>query len=407
MKNTINLWPEEIVEADGLITVSVAIEGLERDRTRLWYRFPAQYRHLTTSSCDPFVVAMILIAMSNSQNLRVRGELSPSLLQNLAEFQAAWASWRPEVYREIEISAEVERERERAKPQEGKTQQERAIAAFSGGVDSCFTLFRHRTGRSARSRRNIEAALMVLGFDIDLENEEMFERAAAKSRQMVGSLGVEFIPMTSNYRQLKPDWEDTHGCAIASCMMLLQGGYTAGLIGSFLPYQALQLPWGTNPISDRLLSSNSFEIVHDGAAFTRLEKIRQIAAWPEALQDLRVCWQGERQDRNCGRCEKCIRTILAFRSLGLGLPPCFERDATDAQLRELKKVKPAQLAELELILATAKAKNISDSWTSALETGIKRNRRSWVMAGYKETLKKQLPSPVLRGIRLGRSLFSK
>ncbi|NET10990.1 MAG: SH3 domain-containing protein, partial [Symploca sp. SIO2B6] len=49
----------------------------------------------------------------------------------------------------------------------------------------------------------------------------------------------------------------------------------------FLPYQSLKLPWGTNPITDGLLSSKTFQSIHDGAAFTRLEKIQASTVPPD------------------------------------------------------------------------------------------------------------------------------
>ncbi len=112
----------------------------------------------------------------------------------------------------------------------------------------------------------------------------------------------------------------------------LQGGYSEGLIPSSLPYHALVLPWGSNPLTDPLLSIRTFAIVHDGAAFTRAEKVKQIAHWRQALQNLRVCWEGDRKDGNCGHCEKCIQTILNFRAVGLGLPPCFDQDVADEEI---------------------------------------------------------------------------
>ena len=43
-------------------------------------------------------------------DLHVHAGVSPSLLRNLEEFQAAWACWRPGHYARIGISADAERE---------------------------------------------------------------------------------------------------------------------------------------------------------------------------------------------------------------------------------------------------------------------------------------------------------
>lgn len=396
-----HLWPEETIEENDSTTVSITIENHDRSRTRLWYRVPSQYTSLLSSSCDPFVVATLMLAMSQSADVIVHGEASPSLLQNLEEFQAAWVCWCPQKYRKIEITAEVEREQLITVPEE------KAIAAFSGGVDSCFTVFRHKTGRAGRLSRNLQAGLMVHGFDIPLAQEQMFERAAEKSKAMLASLGIELIPMTTNFRELGQDWEDVFGAAVASTLMLLRGGYTVGLLPSSYTYQSLFLPWGSNPLTDPLLSSSVFQIIHDGIAFKRIEKIRELTHFPAALQELRVCWEGEQLDRNCGRCEKCIRTILGFRVMGIGLPSCFEQDVTERQILDIHTSKKSQLTYFEEILEVAKANGISDSWVSTLEECIQRNQRSVTLKQNSPTLRERLPSTLRGRLRQMRSLLSR
>jgi len=399
MKRQIHLWREEALQADGEVTVSVTIEHPEQSRKRLWYRLHLDYSSFITPSFDPFVVATLLMAMSQSTDLVVHGEVSPSLLQNLAEFQAAWTCWCPGKYQSIAILAEVEREQ----PQSNIS---KAISAFSGGVDSCFTAFRHRKADSGRVQRPLKAGLMVHWIGRPLKQQQVFNLTTQKSKAMLNSLGMELIPMATNFREVMPhNWDDFHGSAIASCLMLLQLGYTTGLIASSDPYNALNLPYGSNPITDPLLSSNAFQIVHDGAAFSRIQKIREIACWREALDSLMVCWEGSQADRNCGRCEKCIRTILGFRVMGIALPACFEQDVTNEQILSINAVKKSQLIELYPILEAAKAANISESWVTALEKAIQRNQRRAVLKTYQHTVQAHLPNFIKTGIRPVRSLF--
>jgi protein-arginine kinase activator protein McsA len=166
-----------------------------------------------------------------------------------------------------------------------------------------------------------------------------------------------------------------------------------------------------------MLSSNAFQIVHDGAAFPRLDKMREITKWPEAMQNLRVCWQGNQKDRNCGRCEKCVRTILNFRILGVGLPECFEQDVTDDQIRNIR-VTSGPLTEMERVLEAAKSAGISASWVQALESCIRRNQLQETLEKSKTTLettlkksmtalKQSVPVPLKKQVRQLRSLLPK
>ena len=128
------------------------------------------------------------------------------------------------------------------------------------------------------------------------------------------------------------------------------------------------------PLTDPLLSSESFRIVHDGAGFTRMEKIETIAEWPEAFAGLRVCWAGRQRDRNCGRCSKCVRTILAIRAVGLPLPPSFEQDATDRQIRGLGRLDRVEQRTQRALLDTVAERGASGSWVRASRSLYYRSR---------------------------------
>jgi len=65
-------------------------------------------------------------------------------------------------------------------------------------------------------------------------------------------------------------------------------------------------------------------IVHDGAGYSRTEKVVEIATHKTATRVLKVCWQGQETFKNCGNCEKCIRTQLNFLAAGVSHAPCFD-----------------------------------------------------------------------------------
>lgn len=370
MSNKMHIWVEEPLSRDGMTTVGMTVEGFHHKRLRIWYQLPHEHSVSLTKSSDPFLLATIFSAMRMRTDLHVHGEVSPSLLRNLEEFQSAWVCWRPKQYAMVDITADEEREQ----PAQANTN--KAVTLFSGGVDSSFTTFRHKAGRCGRRNLDLQAGLMVHGFDISLAERDDFARAAQKAKRMLDSIGVQFISMATNIRELGDPWWDFHGAAPSSCLALLQGGFSVGVIPSTEPYNALVLPWGSNPVTDWMMSSKSFAIVHDGASFARTEKVREIACWPEALQHLRVCMVGKpgEHDANCGVCEKCIRTILNFRVLGIGLPGCFENDATDDQIAALRGLDQLKLAELDRILKVARAEGITSPWVKALETCVRRNR---------------------------------
>jgi hypothetical protein len=365
MTPAVRVHREEVVERDGVLTAAATVETPIAPRRRYWFRLRLPEGWRLSDSSDPFLPVSLYDAMRLRLPLRVEGDASPSLLANLEEFQRFWARWHPRRFGQVEIVAE--RERESAPGSPG------AVAAFSGGVDSCFTAFRHAAGLAGRQTQELRAGVFAHGFDIPLEEQEGFDAAAERAEAMLATLGVPLVRVATNVRHVEHAWDDAVGAAVASLLLLLQPNARVGLVPSSLPPH-LQALWGSHPTSDPLLSTAAFRIVHDGQTYARPEKLRAIAAWPAALEGLRVCYHSSHRDRNCGRCGKCVRTILAFRALGLPLPPCFERDATNADVRRQTRLVGATRPILRMVLDTAEQAGIDERWVRAARRVWRRNR---------------------------------
>ncbi len=382
----IHLWQEELRLDQDMVTSAVTIEFPDGKKQRLWYSLPMKYQAAIPSHCNAFVVATLFLAMNYPAELVVHGEVDRTLLQNLMEFQTAWVAWCPR-YQIIEITADREID---SLDTTLSINNHQAIMTFSGGVDSCFTLGRHTKFTVGRQVQNLTAGVMVHGFDIALDQPEVFARAFARSKVILDSVGVELIPLVTNFRELKQDWENAHGAAIVSCLMCLEKLYPLGLVASGPSYKSLVFPQGSNPLTDRYLSSSSFQVIHDGAGYSRLEKIKEISNWQEVRDHLRVCWEGAELDKNCCHCEKCIRNILSFRALGAGLPRCFPEDVADQQIKTLE-VPQAQLeVDFLPILETAKAQGMNQPWVKSLESCIRRHERGYAIKAAKMLWRQQI-----------------
>ncbi len=396
----IHIWQKPIKYSQDTLTTSVTIELPDGQRLPLWYQLPSKYQDKIPSHCNSFVLAALFLAMDYPAELVVHGEVDRTLLQNLIEFQIAWCAWQPR-YQLIDIT--VDREINPVinpviNPDTKLSLQTQispaAVMAFSGGVDSCFTLGRHTKFNIGRQHQNLQAGVMVHGFDIPLDQPAVFAKALVRSQIILDSAGVELIPIATNFRELNQDWEDVHGAAIVSCLMLLENIYPLGLIASGPSYKSLIFPQGSNPLTDRYLSSSSFSVIHDGAGSTRLEKIQAISDWQEVREHLRVCWQGAELDKNCCKCEKCIRSILSFRAVGAGLPSCFPMDVATEQINILQ-VPQAQLeVDFVPVLNMAKARGIEQPWVKSLESCIRRHERGYAIKAINRFLRQQIPPQI-------------
>jgi hypothetical protein len=323
----------------------------------LWYQLDEQHEPMLTDRADPFVLGALLHAMRAGADLHVRGAAaSPSLLRNLVEFQDIWHAWYDLPV--VDIVAEHEREDRRPAP---------AVMAFSGGVDSAFTAYRHATNPPRRAR-DLHTAVMIHGMDVPLVDSGGFERALARSQNMLSSIGFDVIPVATNSWEIIRE-QPSHfaGVGLSSVLHIVGAGFGAGLIASTCTYKRLVQPVTSTPVSDRLLGGASFEIVHDGAASSRLDKIRVLAAWPEACNDLRFCLEDPSHDRNCGRCRKCLLTYMAFHVLGVE-PACFDRPpGPDAVLHFARwfSSHPVFVEDMAAIIDEATARDIEAPWVRA------------------------------------------
>lgn len=366
-----HIWIEDERTVEAELERAAVLEHAGR-RQRLSYRFPAADRPLLASGQDPFVVGLVFAAMRAGADVRVHGAVSRSLLANLDEFQIVWSAWRPDRYARLQWQAD--QEIEDAPEDLLRASRGPALCAFSGGVDASFTAYRHRKGLAGRRTLALEAGLMVHGFDIPLEDRAAFDAARENSAALLASIGMGLHWVRTDFRALGDEWTDAFAAAAASCLLWYAGHYGVGLIGSSEPYAQLFFPWGSNPVTDGMLGSGRFRVVHDGAGYSRTEKVRALAQWPEALARLRVCWAGEDKSRNCGVCEKCVRTALNFRAVGVQRLPCMPGEVSEARILRIRGLSPVLLNEFDQIAGAAEAAGIDAPWVHALRRTLRRNR---------------------------------
>lgn len=348
----------------------------------LWIQVPELYRPSLATNADPFVLATLQRTMAEAElhgvrQLRVRGTVSPSLLVNLEQLQFVWERWSANAtppgvrYRRVDIEADDVAET--GPPSEPSA----AVAAFSGGVDSSFTIYRHVTHRAGRGTRDVRAAALIHGMDIPLHEAGSFRGATDKARRMLDGLGLELIEISTNLRMQTSAWEDEFGMYVGAVLTLLSGRFGSGLIASTYSYERLVTPHGSTPLTDPLMSSATFQIVHDGAEYDRLEKAQLLGEWDAARQHLRFCWEGRDKSRNCGTCLKCITTLLFFRLAGVELN-CFDRPVLDEDVH--KVIRSMDLTGIrrefpKLLLERAEERSLEDDWVTWLRQRFDQERK--------------------------------
>lgn len=300
----------------------------------LWYETVLGTPPAVPDRLDAAMIAMVPRAMHGGQDLHLEGPVSWSLLANVEEYIDFWTVWLPNLFQPITITADavIDDRGDGAGSVAGSS-----VLAWSGGVDSTYALVSNTPERRGHRAAPIAAAVQVHGFDIPIHDRDEFDGAVAAGAPLLKAYGIEHVTIRTNWHaEMCPDWEMTFFAGLAAVLHHFTDRAASALVAPDNPYDQVRLPWGSNAISNPLLASNRFTFTAPGSALRRYQKCEVIGAIPEVRKHLRVCWRAPSLGRNCGRCEKCIRTKANFLTVGHGslesLGPLTTSDFTDLQV---------------------------------------------------------------------------
>jgi hypothetical protein len=273
-------------------------------------------------SPDAFLAAMMPLAQwRGEKRVLIDGQVCTKLRDGLEMAADVFASWYP---RCGEIEIEATGGFAPTMPREAR----RTASFLSGGVDALALLRSNRVEYPADHPRYISDCLLVFGFNsFDFDESgfrqdriESFNAHSMRMEKFARMSNATLVTATSNARAFYPDFA-TWGSV----------GFAAGIISVALcfgtRFDEVQLasvglgnacpPGGTHPLLDEQFSTEAVSVRHAQPGVTRMEKVRIVAGWPEGLGVLRSCFYHRIPEGiNCGKCEKCVRTMLALLAIG-------------------------------------------------------------------------------------------
>lgn len=287
-------------------------------QNELWFEFPLSVQNDLTDRLDPFVQALIFPMMEQGGVFEFKGNVSKSVIDNMTMFSRIWNIWLPEKYHLIQIIAkEID--------DDYRPHNKKMITAFSGGLDASYTLYKYKKNLDSRFFYDVDKAIMIHGADIPLEDKNQFDISFKNAEKMTRDLCVELIPVSTNYREGCSWWGYTFGSVISATLSFFSKTYFYGA-ASDDSVHVFEYPWGMNPITDRYLSNDTFRFIADGYEHSRTERANFVKDWQKCLENLRVCWRNQDKSKNCGVCEKCVRTKLNFKAVGVSHLPSMPQD---------------------------------------------------------------------------------
>ncbi len=295
-------------------------EDNDRPPFEMRFEWNGDPRETSHREIHPFLLASILPAWRRGERrITLEGEICPRLRDGLDTAQQILSNWYGPERKPVALE-----------PALGFRSYDRRLESaglfLTGGVDSLHMLQANRSAFPPEHPAFFREAIYVsrLSFVEEIPSArslDLARRQAVAVESICARNNLRFRRLESNFRLLDHEnWmvaPQDQGALLAACGHVLSSelgtvSLAASLDITFLPH------WGTHPLLDTNYSSSGLEFRHEGIGRGRFDKLGEIADWDTAHRDLLVCFEGPMPagQLNCGRCEKCVRTMTGLLVLG-------------------------------------------------------------------------------------------
>ena len=311
----------DLVREDGLVTASarVVFEDNDLPEKTVFIKTDAEFAPGFDVNPDAFLVGCLLPALHlGEKRLFIEGEVCPFLREGIGVAMNILSHWTEGRYQPIPVEADTRQTDVLPRPP-------RAGMVMSGGMDSLAALRLNRLNYPPAHPAYVKDSFFLHGFDIGGVVERgmkyhVFDRAVEAISKITRDAGTRLIPVYTNIRHLCDErelWLDSFfGAVLAAMAHSFSARINLMFIGSSYDIPNLH-PCGSHPLLDPEYSSYGMRIRHRDYELSRLEKIKVVSGWDAAFQNFRVCLANVPDRLNCGKCEKCVRTMTELTALGL------------------------------------------------------------------------------------------
>jgi hypothetical protein len=299
-----------VEEAEGRVRTIARIAFDDGRTTDLWFAVhPDHARHLRAGDADPFLLALLMVAMANGEDIRIEGTISKRLKFHADHHLPSLLRLVTHPMRPAVVTAEaVVPDAEQRGPGVG--------TGFSAGVDSFTTLLDHGIECTDPEYRLTHLFLNSVG---TVDERDMPERLA-QVREVADQFGYAVVEVRSNLAVIhNMPFIKSHTLRNLACAAALPGLLRRYYYSSTHTYDAFRGRASDvaylEPALVPMLSTAAMEFLPVGSEYNRVDKTRRIAPLPVARSHLNVCI-AQQTARNCSRCNKCCRTLMTLECLG-------------------------------------------------------------------------------------------
>jgi hypothetical protein len=296
-----------------------------------WIEVQERFAPYLSQSGNPWLACLLPLAMTLHEPLQLPIPIDRQLHENAGHLMQIWAKWYPD-RQVIPIEADFTADDHMDVP-------DKTGVFFSGGVDSFFTTLHYDEQATERSLPSVDDLITVWGFDIPIDNQLAFNTVQRDVGRVARLLKKDLIVVKTNARETRLSqmhWLSHFGSLLIGVGLSLERRYTNILITSAEGRKYQKPVSGSHPLTDPLLSTSRTTVVHYGEDRDRFERTDFVSHSAIAMDTLRVCWESS-SGVNCGKCDKCYRTMAALDILGR-LHQCATLPADEFDASKLERI---------------------------------------------------------------------
>ncbi len=297
----------------------VQFEDCSQPDRQVYIKTSKIYEKDFSANPNAFLVGCLLPAIHlKEKRINIDGEICPFLKEGLYVAMNILKDWTKGQYQPLIIES-------RTSTHTKIPDAHRTGMVMSGGIDSLAALRLNRLHYPSTHPGYVKDCFFLHGFDIGGVVERgmkypVFDRAKEAILNITNDAAAQLIPVYTNIRHLCDErklWLDSFfGAVLASMAHSFSNRIDMMFIGSSYDIPNLH-PCGSHPLLDPEYSSYNMRIRHRDYELSRIEKIRIVSQWDVAFNNFRVCLANVPDRLNCGKCEKCVRTMTELTALGL------------------------------------------------------------------------------------------
>ena len=284
------------------------IADIKRDGQmfRTWFEYPREYKeYVCHEKCDAFIIAILPYAMQNKMDIISKIPISERLYYQIEKYYIPILSKYQKSFFNIKLVTNLDNTNYNVGNAVG--------TGCSCGVDSFYSILSHIDTVSEDFKLTHLVSMNVGSFGPyggDVSRKWFFEELE-NANKVANDLNIPLITIDSNLMEF---YEQNHAYSgtvrMMGAILGLQKLFSKYYISSGFDLKDFDITAEDNDDYDlfnTMVGSNESTLFYSSAQeVTRYERTQYITRFPVTYNTLTVCSFG---NENCGKCEKCLRTI--------------------------------------------------------------------------------------------------